>query len=343
MPNMIIDPMDSALEGYYSAKYFPRAGKIASHTKRSVKMQFFQRKENTVLCGIDPAVVLLNEVEGRNELTVKALNEGDIVQPWEPVLTVEGPYYRFAHLESVLLGLLARPSRIATNVRRVVEAANGKPVFMFCDRFDIPEAQTYDGYASAIGGATAVCTDAMEDGAFMAQLPIPAIGTMPHALIAYFDGDVVEACRAFRAEFPDVDLHALVDFNNDCVGDSLRCLAEFGKDLKGVRLDTSGTLVDKYLSSQGMGGPESSGVNKHLVRAVRNNLDAHGGQHVKITVSGGFTAEKIAEFEARSVPVDNYAVGSSLLKDQIDFTADVVKPTVKVGREEKDDSRLTEV
>lgn len=347
MTNMIIDPTDSALVGFYSAKYFPRAGKIAEHTKRSVKMQFFQRKENTVLCGIDIAIALLDGVEGRDQLTIKALDEGDIIQPWEPVLTIEGPYYLFAHLESPLLGLLARPTRVATNTRRVVEAANGKPVFMFCDRFDIPEAQVYDGYATAIGGATAVCTDAMESGTISAEISLPAIGTMPHALIAYFGGDVVEACRAFRGEFPEVPLHALVDFNNDCVTDSLRCLAEFGEDLKGVRLDTAGTLVDKSLAEWETGIDNEDrlfrGVNKFLVEKVREALDANGGKHVQITVSGGFTAEKIAAFERDSVPVSNYAVGSSLLKDQIDFTADLVRPVAKVGREEKDDSRLVVV
>ena len=46
---------------------------------------------------------------------------------------------------------------------------------------------------------------------------------------------------------------------------------------------------------------------------------------MKIVVSGGFDAAKIREFEALGAPVDSYGVGSSLLRGQNDFTADVVR------------------
>ena len=66
-----------------------------------------------------------------------------------------------------------------------------------------------------------------------------------------------------------------------------------------------------------------------------------------IVVSGGFTAEKIREFEILGVPVDTYGVGSSLFQGRFDFTADVVKkdgrPCAKVGREYRPNPRLTRV
>jgi nicotinate phosphoribosyltransferase len=65
---------------------------------------------------------------------------------------------------------------------------------------------------------------------------------------------------------------------------------------------------------------------------------------VRIVVSGGFDAEKITRFEAEGTPVDAYGVGSSLLRGQNDFTADVVRvdgrPVAKVGREEHPNPRL---
>lgn len=326
--------------GAFSAVYFNRAQEIAARNPREVTMQFFQRKENTVFAGGDFALVLLRQLPDFHQLKVKILPEGSIVQPWEPVMTIKGFYHIFAHLESPLLGVLARPSRVATNTRRVVEAANGKPVFMFADRFDLPDNQAFDGYAAALGGASAVCTEAMEFGAH--KFSVPAIGTMPHALIAYHDGDVVEACRSFREAYPEVPLHALVDFNNDCVGDSLRCLEEFGDDLRGVRLDTSGNMVDVSLQGR-FDLINNKGVNASLVRTVRQALDEADGQHVEITVSGGFSTEKIAEFEAQGVPVTNYAVGSSLLKNPIDFTADIVVPCAKEGRSLQPSDRLVEV
>jgi nicotinate phosphoribosyltransferase len=68
---------------------------------------------------------------------------------------------------------------------------------------------------------------------------------------------------------------------------------------------------------------------------------------VKIVVSGGFTAEKIAAFEEAGVAVDAYGVGSSLVRGSNDFTADVVqvdgRPCAKVGREHRPNSRLERV
>jgi nicotinate phosphoribosyltransferase len=77
---------------------------------------------------------------------------------------------------------------------------------------------------------------------------------------------------------------------------------------------------------------------------VRDALDADGFERVKIVASGGFTAEKIAEFESNGVPVDAYGVGSSLIRGGNDFTGDVVltdgRPSAKVGRRFRSNARL---
>lgn len=334
-------------DGSHSAVYFDRAEEIALYRTQighdtTCVMQVFQRKENTVLAGMRHVLGLLDESPWRNRFRVLSLNDGDVVQPWEPVLRLEGKYEDFAVVESVYLGILARCSRVATNMRNLVNAANGKPVYFFGDRFDLPHTQAFDAYAVEIGGATAVCTPEMANAC-----GLPAVGTMPHALIAIHGGDVVEACRSFRKCYPQVPMHALVDFNNDCVGDSLRCLAEFGEDLAGVRLDTSGALVDKSLvlevekfGAEGAMAAEFYGVNPNLVQKVRRALDSFGGEHVKITVSGGYNVQKVLSH--KDAPVDIFAVGSSVVtSNPIDFTADLVRPAVKVGRSEQDSSRLT--
>ena len=93
-----------------------------------------------------------------------------------------------------------------------------------------------------------------------------------------------------------------------------------------------------------MGDFKPTGVNERLVRKVRDALDSDGFEHVKIVASGGFTVEKIEEFERKSVPVDAYGVGSSLIRGQNDFTADVVltdgRPSAKVGRAYRPSPRL---
>jgi nicotinate phosphoribosyltransferase len=165
-------------------------------------------------------------------------------------------------------------------------------------------------------------------------------------MIAAYGGDTVLAAQKF-AEFmpPDVKLISLVDFENDSVRTSLEVARALGSKLYGVRLDTSGTMVDVSIFPQ-MGAFDPRGVNPQLVWNVRNSLDAEGFEDVKIVVSGGFTVEKIRAFEDASVPVDAYGVGSSLFRDhgRYDFTADVVmvdgRRCAKIGREYRPNGRL---
>jgi nicotinate phosphoribosyltransferase len=170
---------------------------------------------------------------------------------------------------------------------------------------------------------------------------------VPHGLIAAYGGDTVLAARTFAEWAPaDMNIVVLVDFENDSVQTSLEVARALGPRLWGVRLDTSGDLVDRSLWDE-MGDFDPRGVNEHLVRMVREALDAEGFRDVRIVVSGGFTVEKIREFEERGVPTDAYGVGSSLLRGDNDFTADVVladgKPAAKVGRRLRPNPRLEAV
>ncbi len=276
-----------------------------------------------------------------DELTIHALQDGDLLSPWETVMTIGGPLYQFVHLETIYLGVLTRRTKVATNVHKVVQAAGGKPILYFPARFDHWFMQGGDGYSAKIGGATAVSTDAQGEwwGASGA-------GTIPHALIAACHGDTTKAAKLFEENFPETNLIALVDFNNDCVNTSLAVAGELGDRLWGVRLDTSGTIVDKSVIPQ-MGQANPTGVNPQLVWNVRRALDAEGFNHVKIIVSGGFNGEKIAWFEKTGVPADAYGVGSTLLGGSYDFTADVVlvegKPCAKVGRHFSPNQRMSKI
>jgi nicotinate phosphoribosyltransferase len=169
---------------------------------------------------------------------------------------------------------------------------------------------------------------------------------VPHALIAAVGGDTVKAISLFGETYPEVDLVALVDFDNDCVGTSLQCCEALGDRLWGVRLDTSNTLVDKSIVPV-MQNYKPVGVTPQLVEMTRKALDSNGYGHVKIIVSGGFNPDRIAEFERQQVPVDAYGVGSYLMRGVNAFTADIVllegRPCAKVGREYKQNPRLETV
>ena len=340
-------PVERMREGYYSDKYFVRTREVLASTGRNprVTMQVFQ-KQTAWLGGMDEAIAILKLclTEGHRwcDLEVLALRDGDLVQPLETVMLISGPYQAFAHLETVYLGVMARRTRVSTNTRLVVEAAWPKPVMFFPARFDHWLVQTGDGYAAHIAGAIGVSTDAQAS-----WWGSSGIGTVPHALIAAFDGDTVAASRAVADQMPEgVKLITLVDFDNDCVGTSMAVARALGSRLSGVRLDTSESMVDRSIVPQ-MGNFDPRGVNPQLVRNVRAALDAGGFRDVQITVSGGFGPAKIRRFESEEVPVDSYGVGSSLFRDGFDFTADIVlvngAPVSKQGRSFNPNPRLERV
>jgi nicotinate phosphoribosyltransferase len=282
-----------------------------------------------------------------DDLTVHALYDGDEIAPYEPVLTIEGDYTGFAHLETVYLGVLGRRTLITTNVARVLEAANGKPIIFMPARHDHHRVQTGDGYAAYIAGRIVGTEIGVTSEAQASWWGGRGIGTVPHALIGSYGGNTALAATKF-VEHADPEIHVtvLVDFENDSVGTALEVARALGPRLWGVRLDTSEKLVDRSLWDV-MGDFDPRGVNEQLVRKVRDALDADGFEHVKIVVSGGFTAERIRAFEERGVPVDSYGVGSALIRGENDFTADIVRvdgrPCAKVGRRYAPNPRLERV
>jgi nicotinate phosphoribosyltransferase len=353
-----------------------------------VEMQWFTRRPGTtIVVGVDKALTMLRHASGywqdgqfmdtSDKLEVWAVHDGVTVNSdgnplnIQPVIRVRGRYRDFALLETPTLGILTRASRVATNVYETLTAARGKPVLFFPARFDVHEVQAADGYAYNIAvqrfnidhaGTLGpfVSTDAQGDwwgGA--------GGGTVAHAAIASFLGDTSEAMLAFAETLPvSIPRIALVDFNNDCAGDSLQvCQAMFARyralidegrseeaaryRLYGVRLDTGSNLRDA--SVEPLGDPSLDlGVNPRLVFAVRQALDAAWEswdvpagwrdrardycREVRIVVSGGFNPEKIRRFERLSVPADIYAVGSALFDNHAgnvtDYTADVVRVKV---------------
>ena len=260
------------------------------------------------------------------------------------MLTVEGLYTTFAHLETAYLGTLARRTLVATNTTRVLEAAGGKPIIFMAARHDHHRVQTGDGYAAYIAGQRVGAPIGVTSDAQASWWGGRGIGTVPHALIAAYGGNTVLAATKF-AEWAsdDFNITVLVDFENDSVQTALAVARALGPKLWGVRLDTSNQLVDRSLWGE-LGDFDPRGVNERLVWKVREALDADGFERVRIVVSGGFDAEKIARFERAGVPVDAYGVGSSLIRGENDFTADIVmtdgRDSSKVGRRFRPSPRL---
>jgi nicotinate phosphoribosyltransferase len=346
-------PVGRLRAGYYSDAYFNSTKELLEAEGRHprVLMQVFQ-KQDSLLGGVDEAIAVLKVgsghvgedgvwVPGWDQLVVHALHEGDAISPRETVMTIEGDYALFAHLETVYLGCMARRSLVMRNVRAVVDAAHGKEILFFPARHDHWLVQTGDGWAAHVAGAIGVSTDAQAS-----WWGGRGVGTVPHALIAAYDGDTVAAARAFADRYGDtINVTVLVDFINNSTKTAVEVADALGDDLWGVRLDTSESIVDESLADLGEDAPR--GVNVELARRVRAALDDAGHQRVHIVASGGFDAAKIQHFEREGAPVDAYGVGSSLLRGQNDFTADIVRvdgrPLAKVGRGENPNPRLVRV
>jgi nicotinate phosphoribosyltransferase len=352
-----------------------------------VEMQFFTRRRGkTVVVGVDKALSMLRHCTGFpgengewvatwQNLHVTAVHDGATTEyegdplKVQPVIKMQGRYRDFALLETPILGILSRGSRIATNVYNVLKAARGKPMLFFPARFDIHEVQAADGYAYDI----AVDRFNMDyEGRLQPYVSTDAQGdwwggggggTIAHAAIACFLGDTAAAMMAFAEHVPaGVPRIALVDFNNDSVAASLQTMrAMFSRYvamkaageaeeaekyvLYAVRLDTSGSMRDENVPP--LGDPELDlGVTPRLVFNVRQALDtACEGwdlpeQHVamaraycrnvRIVATGGFNPDKIGRFEQLNVPVDIYGVGSSLIRNDSATNTDFTADIVRV-------------
>jgi nicotinate phosphoribosyltransferase len=348
-PGIFDLPVEKMRAGWYTDAYFnhARATLIEGGRRPHVVMQVFQKNQSW-LGGMDEAIAILKLCAHESDgLEIRALYDGDRIEPWETVMTIEGDYTAFAHLETVYLGTLARRTLITTNVVHVLEAANGKPIIFMPARHDHHRVQTGDGYAAfvagkIVGAEIGVTTD--EQASWWGGR---GIGTVPHSLIASYGGDTVLAARTF-ADWASLETNVtvLVDFENDSVRTALEVADALGDRLWGVRLDTSESLVDRSLWTE-LGDFRPTGVNERLVWKVRDALDDAGHERVRIVASGGFTVDKIRAFEDEGVPVDAYGVGSSLIRGSNDFTADVVvtdgKPSGKVGRSYRENARLEPV
>ncbi len=299
-----------------------------------------------------------------DEIEVFAIDEGSEVKDMEPVIGIFGNPKYFAHLETPTLGVLAQQSAVATSVRRAIKQLDpSKNLYFFPARFRHFMSQAADGYASVIAGGKDMSTDA--NGEYWGYV---GLGTIPHLLIASYGGDTAETALKFDEHIdPKINRIILVDWDNDCIGTTLRVVASFimkyinqkklplledneaivrwfahvihnvigsGKGkIYGVRFDTSGSLWDKSVSKV----PGATGVSPELVIKAREKFDSLGMKDLKIMVSGGFDEEKLSYFKKMNIPYDVVGIGSSIVnKFTVDFTADAVmlngNHCAKVGR-----------
>ena len=252
-----------------------------------------------VVAGLDEVAYLLDGVD----VEARAVPEGTICRPHEPILTLSGPYGAFAEHETALLGLLCQASGVATGAARCRLAAGEKPVVSFGARRMHPAITPMIERSAYLGGCDMVAVDLA-----VGRLGIPATGTTPHALVLIL-GSTGEAARAFDETVePEVPRTIIIDTFDDEKFGALIAARAIPDSIYAIRMDTPGNRRGDFLD---------------LMREVRWELDRNGFEHVKIFGSGGIDVDYILHLN----PVcDAYGVGGAIADaPMIDFSLDIVE------------------
>ena len=252
-----------------------------------------------VVAGLDEVAYLLDGVD----VDARAVPEGTICRPHEPILTLSGPYGAFAEQETAILGLLCQASGVATGAARCRLAAGEKPVVSFGARRMHPAVTPMIERAAYLGGCDLVAVDLA-----VGRLGIPATGTTPHALVLVL-GSTAEAARAFDEIMePEVPRTIIIDTFDDEKFGALLAARAIPDSIYAIRMDTPGNRRGDFLD---------------LMREVRWELDRNGFGHVKIFASGGIDVEYILHLN----PVcDAYGVGGAIADaPMIDYSLDLVE------------------
>jgi nicotinate phosphoribosyltransferase len=252
-----------------------------------------------VVAGLDEVAYLLDGVD----VDARAVPEGTICRPQEPILTLSGPYGAFGEHETAILGLLCQASGVATGAARCRLAAGERPVISFGARRMHPAVTPMIERAAYLGGCDLVAVDLAVE-----RLGIPATGTTPHALVLIL-GSTAEAARAFDEVMePDVQRTIIIDTFDDEKFGSLLAAGAIPDSISAIRMDTPGNRRGDFLD---------------LMREVRWELDRNGFEHVKIFASGGIDVEYILHLN----PIcDAYGVGGAIADaPMIDYSLDIVE------------------
>lgn len=223
-----------------------------------------------------------------------AVEDGTVVFPNEPVITIKAPLLEAQLVETALLLYFNRSSLITTKASRIVRSAQGRAVMEFGTRRAQGESAAVDGaldtYIAGVNGTA--CAQAGK------QYGIPVLGTMAHSFVQSFDTEL-EAFKAYAESFPNA-CTLLVDTYNTLesgIPNAIKAYEEvlkpMGKKLAGIRID-SGDLA--YLSKK-----------------ARKMLDDAGLSDTKIVVSNSLDENVINSLILQGAPIDSFGVGENMI------------------------------
>jgi nicotinate phosphoribosyltransferase len=237
-------------------KYFTNTSRIVKANGDSeVTFAVFMRRR--VVAALEPTIRLINRLAPGTKVK-RFFNEGDLVPSEMKMMEITGSMAKLSEIETLLLQKIGIPCVSANNAYEMCRAI---PTAGFMDMHarhaSGAEMNILAAYGAAIGSEAARRADPKVKGFVGSSQDLTAplfgadagMGTMPHALVGYTGGDVLEAMKLFNATIPDAKtLIALVDYTGEEITDSLRCARWFYEEEKldrkgttfGVRIDTHG-------------------------------------------------------------------------------------------------------
>lgn len=223
---------------------------------------------------------------------VRAVREGEIVFPYEPIVTVSAPMLEAQLVETALLTFINHQTLIASKAAKICAAAGGGVMEFGLRRAQGADAGVYGARAAMIGGC--VGTSNVYAGKLF---HVPVSGTMAHSWVMNFPSEV-EAFRAYAECFPDnclllVDTYDTLRSGVPNAITVFRELREKGYEPKGIRLD-SGDLA--YLSKK-----------------AREMLDEAGFGNAIICASGDLDETLIRSLKEQGARIDTWGVGTKLI------------------------------
>ena len=313
---LIADPQD-ILDGRITDVYFDRAMAVLKAkgvnpvVRAEIIAKGFPRDWPwALLTGTAEAMDVL---KGR-DVNVRAMQEGSLFYPYEPVMEIEGRYQDFCVFETALLGLLCQASGISTQAARMKLLAGDRLVMSFGARRMHPAIAPMIERNAYVGGCDGVSV--VKSGEVIGRDPM---GTMPHSLVLCM-GSTLAAVKAYDEVLPPaVKRVALIDTFQDEKFEVMSLAKAMGDRLYGVRFDTPGSRRGNFF---------------RILQESRWELDLRGYGEVKFFVSGGIREEDIPVLNP---VVQGYGIGTSISNAPvIDFALDIVEidgtPIAKRGK-----------
>lgn len=225
--------------------------------------------------------------------TVKAVPEGTVVFPYEPLMVVTAPICQAQLLEAALLNIINFQTLIATKARRICYAAAPASVLEFgLRRAQAPDASVYGARAAVIGGCSST------SNVLCAQMfGMPPKGTHAHSWVMSFPTEL-DAFMAYATTYP-----------NNCL-----LLVDTYDTLKsGV---PNAIKVFDYLKKQGykpLGIRLDSGDLAYLSKQARKMLDEAGHADCKIFASSDIDEYVLQSLKQQDAKIDIYGVGTKMI------------------------------